>query len=424
MLKIVSDFLGTFLNVLTCIVFARIVLKKGETVSRKIKAIIIIFTTSLLYFFCYFNVTVLKTFIILLMYLYLFKRFYDLDISKTSILGFFYFVFQVLADFITIEILTFIVGERNFYLNFAGGLISNFIVFILIVLLSLIFHKIIYKFLNVKIKYRLIFLLFLSVLCIIIIFYATFQLGTNAIDKFLCVFIILIIFFTLSYSFIQIYKNQMLINEYDNLLSFIRKYEQEIDVQRIIRHETKNQLLTIKSKIIDCEKTNEILDYIDVILNDDRKVNHSEYAKLQYLPSNGIKGLFYFKISLAQDRGIVVNVNISKTIENSFLKELNSSEFNQIGKILGVFLDNAIEAAELSSDKSIGIEVFKKRNLIIFIISNTYNSNIKLFGKSSKGSTRGYGLLLVNNILNSNAKLGVFTEVTDELYTKKLLIKK
>ena len=424
MLKIVSDFLGTFLNVLSCVIFARIVLKKGETISKKSKAIVIVLTTLLLYFFCYLNVTVLKTFIIFLIYVYMFKIFHRLDIGKASIMGFFYFIVQLLSDLATFELFSLMFGEEITYINYAGSIFSNLVVFIFTFLLSLTFHKVIYKLLNIEIKYRLIFLISISVLCIIIVFYATFQLGTNAVDKLLCVFCILVIFLILSYSFIQVYKNQQLVNEYDNLLSFIKKYEEEIDNQRIMRHETKNQLLTIKSKIIDKEKEDAILNYIDVIIKDGRKVNHSEYAKLQYLPSNGIKGLFYFKISLAQDKGITVDVNISKTVENSFLKHLISIEFNEIGKILGVYLDNAIEASEKANKKMIGIEIFKDKNEITFIISNTYNLNTKIFGRSSKGYGRGYGLLLVNSIINGNAKLRSSTEVTDELYIKKLSIKK
>lgn len=424
MLKVISDFLGAILNVLSCVIFARVVLNKEESVSKKLKIIIIVLTTLLLYFFCYLNVTVLKTFIMLLIYVYIFKIFYYLDIGKAIILVFFCFLVILLADLMTLEIFSLIFGAEKTYINFAGSIISNFTVLIFTFIFSFIFRKVIYRLLNINIKYRLIFLISISLLCIIMLFYAGFQFGTNAIDKFLCAFCILVIFSALSYSFIQSYKNQQLVDEYDNLLSFIKKYEKEIDNQRIMRHETKNQLLAIKSKIIDKEKEDAILNYIDVIIKDGRKVNHSEYAKLQYLPSNGIKGLFYFKLSLAQDKGIDVDVNISKTIENSFLKELTSIEFNQIGKVLGVYLDNAIEASEKANKKMIGVEIFKDKDEIIFIISNTYNLNTRIFGRSSKGYGRGYGLLLVNSIVNSNTKLRISTEITDNLYIKKLLIKK
>ena len=103
----------------------------------------------------------------------------------------------------------------------------------------------------------------------------------------------------------------------------------------------------------------------------------------------------------AQEKNITVNVNISKNIENGFLSRLDATSFDQIGKILGVFLDNAIESAEISKNKVLGIEAFTKNGEVIFIISNTFDPNVKKIGRTSKGPGHGYGLLLVNNILNT-----------------------
>jgi len=87
-------------------------------------------------------------------------------------------------------------------------------------------------------------------------------------------------------------------------------------------------------------------------------------------------------------------------------------------------LDNAIEGAEGSNDKIIGIEIFVKNDDIVIIFSNSYNANSKFIGRSTKGAGRGYGLVLASNIINSTKKLESFTEVTDSLYIKKLVIKK
>ena len=40
-------------------------------------------------------------------------------------------------------------------------------------------------------------------------------------------------------------------------------YENEIEKQRILRHETKNEFLAIKAKLYDKQKNKEIIDYID-----------------------------------------------------------------------------------------------------------------------------------------------------------------
>ena len=423
MWQLMSDYIGSLINVISVVVFAWLILRRKSKLP-KWKIVLLIFVVSvILQVFCYFDITIFKTCITFILFAILFKYIYNLDTSRVIILDFFHFIASLLADISTYKIFSLIFGEEYFYGVIAGSLISNIVVAVIMIIITLIFRKAVNKFLNTKIKYLMIVALLVSLVFIIGMFYATFKLGTNSADKLLCMFSILAIIFVVSYSFVQIYNNNQLMLKYDNLLTFIKKYEAEIDNQRMMRHETKNQLLTIKSKIIDKEKPQDIVDYIDQLLNDDRKIKHTEYAKLKYLPSNGIKGLFYFKMITAQEKNITVNVNVSKNIENGFLSKLDANSFDQIGKILGVFLDNAIESAEISKDKILGIEAFTKNGEVIFIISNTFDPNVKKVGRTSKGAGHGYGLLLANNIISNNSKLSSNVEVVDNLYIEKLTIK-
>lgn len=420
----VSDYLGNIINIISILVFSRIVLKQKSNIAWWKTLLMIILIAIILQVFRYFDITIFKTCIMFVLFAILVKLNFSMDISKTVILTFIYYIVLIMADMLSINLLSMILGEKEFYLSVAGGIIGSMVVFIITVLLSFIFRKLILKVLNIKIRYRMLFVMIFSIVCIIALFYATFSLGTNSADKLLCIFSILVIVLVIGNSFMQTYKNNQLMLQYDNLLSFIKKYETEIDNQRTMRHETKNQLLTIKSKIIDKEKPTEIVDYIDTILNDDRKINHTEYAKLKYLPSNGLKGLFYFKMITAEEKGIHVEVSIAKGIEDGFLSKLDTNNFNQIGKVLGVYLDNAIESAEITEKKSLCIEAFTKTGEVIFVISNTYDPNVKKIGRSTKGVGRGYGLLLANSIISNNSRLSSSTEVTPEIYVKKLNIKK
>lgn len=418
-----SDYIGSLINVISVVVFAWIVLKRKIQIEPWKLIVFVVLISVGLDISCYLNFTILKTLFLFISYVFLLRMVFSLDFIKSTILDFFYFIFLIISDMIAIKFFTLILGEELFYKIIAGHILGSFVVLLPLLILAVIFRRLLRKFLNTKVKYKLTFLLIASLMCIIAIFYATFSKGTNTADKLLCVFSIVVIVSVVGYSFVQAYNNNQLMLKYDNLLTFIKKYEIEIDNQRMMRHETKNQLLTIKSKIIDKEKSEDIVSYIDQLLNDDKKINHTEYAKLKYLPSNGIKGLFYFKMITAQEKNITVNVNISKNIENGFLSRLDATSFDQIGKILGVFLDNAIESAEISKNKVLGIEAFTKNGEVIFIISNTFDPNVKKIGRTSKGAGHGYGLLLVNNILNNNSKLSSSVEVADNLYIEKLTIK-
>lgn len=67
------------------------------------------------------------------------------------------------------------------------------------------------------------------------------------------------------------------------------------------------------------------------------------------------------------------------------------------------------------------------KETIEIIISNTYNNKIdeeKIGNErySTKGKTRGHGLLLVKRILNENNRITSETKVTDMLYIQKIKI--
>ena len=424
MWALISDYIGSILNVVSCILFARIVLSEKVKPKKIYVALITIAFAACLQLLIYLNLDVIKTIFCFITIVVLYNYFYSLKIMKSIVLTFMYFIIQILSDMMCIKIFTIIFNKDYFYFNIASSFVGNLLVFVIMILITFILRKLIYKIINIKLRNWLLVLLIFTIICILATFYSTFKYGTSSVDNFLGFCILLVILIFLGYSFIQVYKNNQLTTEYDNLLTFIKKYEAEIDKQRTLRHETKNQFLIIKSKIIDKENDSAIIDYIDELLNDDRKVKHSEYAKLKYLPSNGIRGLFYFKLALAQDKGININVTISDKMENSFLKDMDASNFNQIGKILGVYLDNAIESADLAKEKTIEVEVYEEEDAAVFIISNSYNPSIKKIGRSSKGVGHGYGLLLAKSIIKNNKKLMAETQASEDHYIKKLTIKK
>lgn len=208
----------------------------------------------------------------------------------------------------------------------------------------------------------------------------------------------------------------------------MKEYETDIEKQRSTMHENKNELMTIKSKINGREKEAEVLRYIDSIIGDKVTKGKTKYSKFKYLPSNGLKGFFYYKVLEAGEKDIDTTVNVSKQIENCFLKDLKTNDFKQLARLIGVYLDNAIEASAASDKKLLGIEVYLINGNAKIIISNTYANDIDLnkIGKerySTKGKNRGHGLLLVEMILSKSDIFEAKTKVTDELYIQELTIK-
>ena len=120
-----------------------------------------------------------------------------------------------------------------------------------------------------------------------------------------------------------------------------------------------------------------IIEYIDSVIGEKEKAGSTNYSKFKYLPSNGLKGFFYYKCTEAEKKGISVSVNISKQIENSFLKDIETKDFKDLARIIGVYLDNAIEARSTSEDKKLGIEMYLiKENISDFSTIKFYQRHM------------------------------------------------
>lgn len=99
-------------------------------------------------------------------------------------------------------------------------------------------------------------------------------------------------------------------------------------------------------------------------------------------------------------------------------------------RILGILMDNAIEAASQCETKLINVTFRKdsKRNMQLLVIENTYNNKEidtdKIFekGYSTKEGNTGLGLWEIRQILKKNNNLNLFTTKNDEFFTQQFEI--
>lgn len=323
------------------------------------------------------------------------------------------------------------ISKEYYYNNFAGTFLANLIVCSGFMLLTIIIQKYLHKLFSYKLESNILNIIYIigTFTCVVVVFYKIieeFQEITHSDTLILVTMIIVFVTVLMSYYNARISK-QKTVAKYDKMLEFIKVYETEIEAQRVNNHEIKNQFTTIKSMMLDGVSNEGIVAYIDEIYGDIRKINNQEYAKLTYLPANGIKGLLYFKIDEAKSKGINVSVNISSKITNSIITTLGIKEFKNLGKLLGVFIDNAIEASIKTPEKAIGIEMYTTGSGVEIIMSNTFSGIIdEKVGKekySTKGKHRGHGLLLANNIIEQNSIFEIHREIINIIYVQTLLIK-
>ena len=228
--------------------------------------------------------------------------------------------------------------------------------------------------------------------------------------------LILLIIFAI-YNYLRVEKE---IEKTESILSFMTKYEETIDKDRINRHEMLNNLLMLKT----IEDKNSI-EY-EKILNDlIKEYDKSRSIKNIYKLPTGLKGIVYYKLNNMDD--INLNVNISKRIID-ISKKINRKDYVSLCKILGIILDNAIEAAIKSKDKFIGIEVFNNKNEYTIIVDNSCNdavdiSKIKNKNYSTKGKGRGLGLYILNKIINNNNCISLIQSFNNMIFTSIIKVK-
>ena len=431
MWQIINEFICLSIAVLGTYLFGRIVLNQPIKIEKK-KFILIFIITSLIHALLSFYLSgIIKTLLMGITEVYFYMITFHINKSKSIFLTVIYMIVLMLLDLIELFFITTIlkITTEFIYNTYAGSVISNIVASVTLVIITLIFRKLLRKIINSKISNNLkIIILSVLTLTSILMFFYTFIKEFRFSNNIFMYLVAIIVFVSILFSLVkQTIENNKLTNEYDKLLEFMTTYENEIENQRILRHETKNEFLIIKGKIQDKEKNKEIINYINEILKEKIEVKQEEYAKFGYLPANGIKGLCYLKVQEAQSKGIKTNINVSKRIKNSSIYKLDIKQQRNLGKILGVILDNSIEASVESEEKIIGVEAYLIKDECQIIISNSYSnedinkiSNNKL---SSKGKNRGHGLLLVKSIINSNKIFNLETNVTDKLYIQKIVIK-
>lgn len=434
MLQIISTYIGIVIMMIGVIAFGKIVLNKIPQVSN-LKLVSILMIICIIHLAIYLNfVGITKTIIVSTINTFFYKYIFKISIKKSIFLTLLYIIILMIPDLLELIIATDIldVSKEFYYNNFAGSILGNLITCILFVIITYVSRKILRKLINTKIEnnIKVIIFSFLTTICILMFFFTVikeFRFGEDVILYLIAMIILASVLFSLIK---QTIENSKLTKKYDKLLEFMTTYENEIEKQRVLRHETKNEFLSIRGKIHDKQNNKEIIAYIDEILKEKIEVKQEEYAKFGYLPANGIKGLCYLKTQEAQDKGLNTAINISKRIKNSNIYGLDIKEQRDLGKILGVFLDNALEASIKSKAKEFGIESYLNLDKQCqIIIANSYDEKIDLdkIGKerfSTKGKNRGHGLLLVKHIVGNNNIFKTKTDIINGLYIQTVTITK
>lgn len=276
---------------------------------------------------------------------------------------------------------------------------------------------------NEKVNYFLFTILFLSFLGFYIISYYNFF--RKSAENFMFSFVLFCIFMILLVLLIsEFFKIKTKDEEQKQLLKIMGDYEIILDKTRENRHEMINNLLVLKGeKNKNSRRYNDILDEL-IKQYDTNKM--SSYSGLYKLP-NGLKGLVYYKIARIKNNDVNFRTIISDKMYDEF-NNLDTKIYYKVCKIMGILIDNAVEASINSKEKTLLIYIYEQCNgNIVISIENSYNAlldihDINKKGYSTKGKNRGLGLFIANRTIEEEKLLRLRQYVFESTFISELKI--
>lgn len=421
-----SNMLDLFISALLSLIFSIFIVAKvfdKEIIKNKFKALgIIIGFAICVALINYYDRDKFKIVLTLPFLITSVKYVFDIKFDKALIYSVVSLAYLFIGELITGILFSILPIDYNYILkNIFGSALGSAIV--LIFTLPVMYIRPIKTFVNnLSVKYEN-----LSVLIFLVIGIGSFwYMNSHAINdsfEFLINLFVLFLFFLMAILYFkENMKSKEMSDKYNELLSTVDTFEKELITKRKIIHDFKNQLIVINGYADNPEK---LKAYLSEIIKDQRNIPNSKLLlNVEKLPS-GLKGLIYYKFS-----NLDSNINVSIDIKNSLKKnESISPKLNKdCLKILGVFIDNAIEAVKNEKEKYINLEFIKQKEQIIITVRNTCTSRVNIKdltknGFTTKGKNHGYGLSLVSDIVRKDDSLDIKFECDDDIFSATLVIR-
>ncbi|EKN62856.1 GHKL domain-containing protein [Schinkia azotoformans] len=195
------------------------------------------------------------------------------------------------------------------------------------------------------------------------------------------------------------------------------------DMQKF-RHDYMNILLSIRG-YLDEKNIDGLTDYFyTYIIPTEQQTlfRNKMFGVLEKLEVLDIKSIIASKMIQAERENIEVNLEIPQQISQINIDPID------LTRVIGIYLDNAIEASENIKNPCINMAFFQNTEENIIIIENKCNpDNLhldKLFNKSfsTKGEQRGLGLLNARSILNKYDHITMNTRIEKDWFIQEIQI--
>lgn len=304
--------------------------------------------------------------------------------------------------------------------------ITYLLVFMIIFILKHIKHKLIFNMnLDKKNSFAIITNISLGILTLIIQAILHYYYRNN-IPLFFSLFnfVLLFAYFFISfYSLAKALKLNIATRDLENAESYNNSLTILYDNVRGFKHDFDN-MVNIIGGYIQVNDIDGLKKYYNSLQKDCSKVRNVQMLNPNIINNPGIYNLIVSKYKIASDLNVSINFEFFFDFDNLHMP------IYEFSRILGILLDNAIEAAYESKEKELNL-VFResrKQQVQIVIIENTYNNkqvDTKIIfekGISGKENHSGIGLWEVNQIVMKNNNIVLKTTNDDNYFKQELQI--
>lgn len=215
--------------------------------------------------------------------------------------------------------------------------------------------------------------------------------------------VMLFLLLAMRHSYLEKIQTEAKQKSLQDLQDYTRNLETMYNSLRSFKHDYINILLSISGYIENCDM-DELKKYFEnKIFPTKNLIDQGDYKldQLSNISVLEIKSLLSAKMIYAHESGIDVTIDIPDKV-NCF-----PIDTVDLARILGIFLDNAIEATLETQQPQIGLNIIQNKTGVSIIISNRFQDNgealhkLKQKGFSTKIGHQGIGLSNAQKIISS-----------------------
>ncbi len=222
----------------------------------------------------------------------------------------------------------------------------------------------------------------------------------------------------------QTYKHRMA--QFENLRVYTEKVEFSYGSMRKFKHDYVNILSTMSEFINenDMEGLKEYYEKSIVPISHSLTLSDTKLGLLSQIKNTALKSLLSSKFVYMIETGIRLEIELQEPIHQLPMDCLD------LCRIIGIFLDNAMEAARETKEKEVRFCMLYKEDDLYLVVQNTALplpfaiSNLRSHEISTKGENRGIGLFNVDMILKNYKNVFWNMNYEEPYFTQELILKR